>query len=182
MLANNVSPPTSARSWHAGWCERRCLAKRSVDVPDVGQISLRCLVCVEIDRHLVTSTRLSRDTALGPHPAVPRPCPRSARDSGCLPDECRLFSRPLRTHEAFIHGMEALHDFRPWRPLFSTATAAKLRKLERLPQSWTPVVRLHPVAGWCLPAFCVRIKDLCVYRLLAFSSTARHHSRYQPFV
>ena len=50
----------------------------------------------------------------------------------------------------YIHGLEAIHDFKPWRPLFTSSEAhqAKLRELERaFPNPAHPVVRLHPVSG-----------------------------------
>jgi taurine dioxygenase len=67
----------------------------------------------------------------------------------------------------YIHGLEALHDFKPWRPLFtgSEKHQAKLRELEaQHPNPWHPVVRVHPVTGRRIvnvnPQFCVRIKGL----------------------
>ncbi len=64
-----------------------------------------------------------------------------------------------------IHGLEALHDFKPWRPLFGQSDRSKLRKLEDdFPNPWHPVVRVHPVSGRRIlnvnRQFCVRIKDL----------------------
>ena len=50
----------------------------------------------------------------------------------------------------YIHGLEAHHDFKPWRPLFTSSEAhqASLRKLEReFPNPSHPVVRVHPVSG-----------------------------------
>jgi taurine dioxygenase len=50
----------------------------------------------------------------------------------------------------YIHGLEAQHDFKPWRHLFSHSEAhqAKLRQLEReYPNPSHPVVRVHPVSG-----------------------------------
>ena len=50
----------------------------------------------------------------------------------------------------YIHGLEAVHDFKPWRPLFTSSEAhqAKLRELEReFPNPAHPVVRIHPVSG-----------------------------------
>lgn len=50
----------------------------------------------------------------------------------------------------YIHGLEAIHDFKPWRPLFTSSEAhqAKLRELERaFPNPSHPVVRVHPVTG-----------------------------------
>lgn len=50
----------------------------------------------------------------------------------------------------YIHGLEAIHDFKPWRPLFTSSEAhqKKLREIEReFPNPSHPVVRLHPVTG-----------------------------------
>lgn len=50
----------------------------------------------------------------------------------------------------YVHGLEAVHDFKPWRPLFTSSEAhqAKLRELERAyPNPSHPVVRIHPVTG-----------------------------------
>ncbi len=50
--------------------------------------------------------------------------------------------------KAYIHGLEAQHDFKPFRTLFGSSPEhrAKLRSLEdRFPNPWHPVVRLHPV-------------------------------------
>ena len=50
----------------------------------------------------------------------------------------------------YIHGLEAIHDFKPWRPLFTSSEAhqAKLRELERAyPNPSHPVVRIHPLTG-----------------------------------
>ena len=50
----------------------------------------------------------------------------------------------------YIHGLEAVHDFKPWRPLFTSSEAhqLKLRELERqFPNPSHPVVRIHPVTG-----------------------------------
>lgn len=50
----------------------------------------------------------------------------------------------------YIHGLEAVHDFKPWRHLFTSSQAhqAKLRELEReFPNPSHPVVRVHPVSG-----------------------------------
>jgi taurine dioxygenase len=74
----------------------------------------------------------------------------------------RGLSERMKQH---IHGMEALHDFKPWRPLFGQTDKAKLRKLEDdFPNPWHPVVRVHPVSGrrvlYVNRQFCVRIKDL----------------------
>ncbi|MBC7376965.1 MAG: TauD/TfdA family dioxygenase [Burkholderiaceae bacterium] len=50
----------------------------------------------------------------------------------------------------YIHGLEAIHDFKPWRHLFTSSEVhqAKLRELEReYPNPSHPVVRVHPVTG-----------------------------------
>ena len=67
----------------------------------------------------------------------------------------------------YIHGLEALHDFKPWRPLFTSSEAhqRKLREIEtRFPNPWHPVVRVHPVTGRRIlnvnAQFCVRLKGL----------------------
>jgi taurine dioxygenase len=74
----------------------------------------------------------------------------------------RGLSERMKQH---IHGLEALHDFKPWRPLFGHSDRAKLRQLEdEFPNPWHPVVRLHPVSGrrvlYVNQQFCVRIRDL----------------------
>ena len=49
----------------------------------------------------------------------------------------------------YIHDLEVLHDFKPWRHMFegSPELRAKLRKLEdEHPNPWHPVVRIHPVS------------------------------------
>jgi taurine dioxygenase len=67
----------------------------------------------------------------------------------------------------YIHGLEALHDFKPWRPLFSSSERhqAKLRELEReFPNPWHPVVRIHPVSGRRVlnvnPQFVVKLRGV----------------------
>ncbi|MBM3647182.1 MAG: hypothetical protein FJX11_05255 [Alphaproteobacteria bacterium] len=74
----------------------------------------------------------------------------------------RGLSERMKQH---IHGMETLHDFKPWRPLFGANDRPKLRKLEDdFPNPWHPVVAVHPVSGrrilYVNQQFCVRIKDL----------------------
>jgi taurine dioxygenase len=67
----------------------------------------------------------------------------------------------------YIHGLEAIHDFKPWRPLFTSSEAhqKKLRELEQqFPNPSHPLVRLHPVTGRrvlnCNAQFTVKIKGL----------------------
>ncbi len=74
----------------------------------------------------------------------------------------RGLSERMKQH---IHGLEALHDFKPWRPLFGETDRPKLRKLEDdFHNPWHPVVRVHPVSGrrvlYVNRQFCVRIKGL----------------------
>jgi taurine dioxygenase len=50
----------------------------------------------------------------------------------------------------YIHGLEAIHDFKPWRHLFTSSEAhqSRLRELEReFPNPSHPVVRVHPITG-----------------------------------
>ena len=74
----------------------------------------------------------------------------------------RGLSERMKQH---IHGLEAQHDFKPWRPLFGEKDRARLRELEdRFPNPWHPVVRVHPVTGrrvlYVNRQFCTRIKGL----------------------
>lgn len=67
----------------------------------------------------------------------------------------------------YIHGLVALHDFKPWRPLFTVSELhqKRLRELEmKYPNPWHPVVRVHPESGRRLinvnAQFTLKIKDL----------------------
>ena len=67
----------------------------------------------------------------------------------------------------YIHGLTALHDFKPWRPLFTSSEKhqSKLRELEQqFPNPWHPVVRVHPVSGRRVlnvnPQFVVKVGGL----------------------
>jgi taurine dioxygenase len=67
----------------------------------------------------------------------------------------------------YIHGLTALHDFKPWRPLFTQSDQhrARLRQLEdEFPNPWHPVVRVHPVSGRRIlnvnAQFTIKIQDL----------------------
>jgi alpha-ketoglutarate-dependent taurine dioxygenase len=69
--------------------------------------------------------------------------------------------------QRFISGLEAIHDFKPFKTLFSDSAEDRLRlqHYERLyPPAVHPVVRIHPVDGrkaiFVNPQFTVRIKDM----------------------
>jgi taurine dioxygenase len=69
--------------------------------------------------------------------------------------------------QRFLSGLEAVHDFKPFRGLFSTDRAGteKLRKYEDLyPPVTHPVVSLHPVTGrkvlFVNPQFTLYIKGM----------------------
>jgi alpha-ketoglutarate-dependent taurine dioxygenase len=76
----------------------------------------------------------------------------------------RGLSERMQRH---IHGLEALHDFKPFRSLFDNTPEhrRKLRVLEdQFPNPWHPVVRVHPVSGrraiYVNPQFTLRIRGL----------------------
>ncbi len=76
----------------------------------------------------------------------------------------RGMSERMQRH---VHGLEALHDFKPFRPLFdeSPEHRRRLREMEdAFPNPWHPVVRVHPVSGrraiYVNPQFTVRIRDV----------------------
>jgi taurine dioxygenase len=67
--------------------------------------------------------------------------------------------------QRYVHGAEALHDFKPFRALLADTNRARLRQIEdQFPNPWHPVVRVHPVAGRRIlnvnPQFTLRIRDL----------------------
>lgn len=69
--------------------------------------------------------------------------------------------------QQLISGLEAIHDFKPFRQLFSGSAEGR-RKLrdyeERYPPAVHPVVRVHPISGrrvlFVNPQFTVAIKDM----------------------
>ena len=76
----------------------------------------------------------------------------------------RGLSERMKRH---IHGLEALHDFKPFRSLFNNTPEhwRRLRELEdEFPNPWHPVVRVHPVSGrraiYVNPQFTLRIRGL----------------------
>ena len=67
----------------------------------------------------------------------------------------------------FISGLEAVHDFKPWRHLFGDSAEGrqKLREMEDLhPNATHPVVRVHPETGakaiYVSPTFTSHIKGM----------------------
>jgi taurine dioxygenase len=89
----------------------------------------------------------------------------------------------------YIHGLEALHDFKPFRALFtdSAGDRRKLREIEeRFPNPWHPVVRVHPASGRRIlnvnPQFTLRIRDLNAEEsdaILQFLFRQAHVPEYQ---
>ncbi len=76
----------------------------------------------------------------------------------------RGLSERMKRH---IHGLTALHDFKPFRSLFddSPEQRRRLREIEdQFPNPWHPVVRVHPVSGrraiYVNRQFTLRIRDL----------------------
>jgi taurine dioxygenase len=89
----------------------------------------------------------------------------------------------------YIHGLEARHDFKPWRHLFKSTEAhqRRLRELEaEFPNPWHPVVRVHPVTGRRIlnvnPQFTTEIRGLRAdegQHLLAYLYAQAHIPEYQ---
>jgi taurine dioxygenase len=76
----------------------------------------------------------------------------------------RGLSERMKRH---IHGLEALHDFKPFRSLFNDTPEhrRRLREIEdEFPNPWHPVVAVHPESGrrviYVNPQFTLRIRDL----------------------
>jgi len=76
----------------------------------------------------------------------------------------RGLSERMKRH---IHGLEALHDFKPFRSLFGNTPEhrRRLREIEdEFPNPWHPVVSVHPESGrraiYVNPQFTTRIRDL----------------------
>ena len=89
----------------------------------------------------------------------------------------------------YVHGLEAVHDFKPFRTLFgdSAAHRVKLREIEdRFPNPLHPVVRVHPVSGRRIlnvnPQFTIRIagmKEDESLTVLEFLFRQAHTPEYQ---
>ena len=76
----------------------------------------------------------------------------------------RGLSERMKRH---IHGLEALHDFKPFRSLFRDTPdhRRRLREIEdEFPNPWHPVVTVHPESGrralYVNPQFTLRIRGL----------------------
>jgi len=76
----------------------------------------------------------------------------------------RGLSERMKRH---IHGLEALHDFKPFRSLFKDTPdhRRRLREIEdEFPNPWHPVVTVHPETGrralYVNPQFTLRIRGL----------------------
>jgi taurine dioxygenase len=82
-------------------------------------------------------------------------------------DMCAAYDGLSETMKAFIDGLEAVHDFKNFRALFtkSEEDQAKLNRMEELyPNPTHPVVRTHPVTGrkviYVNPQFTLHIKGM----------------------
>lgn len=67
----------------------------------------------------------------------------------------------------YIHGLDALHDFKPFRSLFGSSAdhRRKLRAIEdEFPNPWHPMVGVHPISGrrvlYVNPQFTLRVRDM----------------------
>ena len=95
----------------------------------------------------------------------------------------RGLSERMKQH---IHGLEALHDFKPWRPLFGAQRPRQAAQARgRIPQSrgipWCASIRSSGRRVlYVNQQFCVRIKDLKADEsdtLLRLPLSPGHHSR-----
>ena len=91
----------------------------------------------------------------------------------------------------FLSGLEAIHDFKPFRMLFDETAEgkAKLRHYEDVyPQVTHPIVRIHPVTGrkaiFVNPQFTLGIKDMdpaesTLILNMLYAKTQRHEYHYR---
>jgi len=85
--------------------------------------------------------------------------------------------------QQFISGLEAIHDMKPFRPLFGDSEEDR-RKLQRFelmyPPQVHPVVRIHPVSGrkvlFVNPQFTIAIKDMDERESRALLDTLFHQA------
>ena len=85
--------------------------------------------------------------------------------------------------QQFISGLEAIHDMKPFRPLFGDSDEDR-RKLQRFelmyPPQVHPVVRIHPVSGrkvlFVNPQFTIAIKDMDERESRALLDTLFHQA------
>jgi taurine dioxygenase len=85
--------------------------------------------------------------------------------------------------QAFISGLEAVHDIKPFRAIFADTAEdrALLQDYERrFPPVTHPVVRVHPVTGrkviFVNPQFTIRIKDMDERESAALLETLFHQA------
>jgi len=85
--------------------------------------------------------------------------------------------------QAFISGLEAVHDIKPFRPIFADTPEdrARLQDYERrFPPVTHPVVRVHPVTGrkviFVNPQFTIRIKEMDERESAALLETLFHQA------
>ncbi|MGA1207840.1 MAG: TauD/TfdA dioxygenase family protein [Litorivicinaceae bacterium] len=93
--------------------------------------------------------------------------------------------------QQFLSGLEAIHDFKPFRMLFdeSPEGKAKLRHYEDVyPQVTHPLVRVHPITGrkaiFVNPQFTLGIKDMDpaesnLILSMLYAKTQRHEYHYR---
>ncbi|HWM46301.1 MAG TPA: TauD/TfdA family dioxygenase [Xanthobacteraceae bacterium] len=85
--------------------------------------------------------------------------------------------------QQFISGLEAIHDMKPFRPLFGDSEEDR-RKLQRFelmyPPQVHPVVRIHPMSGrkvlFVNPQFTIAIKDMDERESRALLDTLFHQA------